>query len=347
VTAPPSTQRERVILGKYRIEQVISRSSMAEVVVATHLGLKQRVAIKFLRLEVLQQDNAVLRFLQEAQLAAKLQSQHVARVLDVGHLENGAPFIVMEYLEGEDLAAIVARGPLPAQLAVDYVVQACDAMIEAHAAGIVHRDLKPSNLFLASRLKRSPIVKVLDFGIAKLFQDGAGLTRTAAVLGAPAYMSPEQAQSARDVDARSDVWAFGVILFELLSGRTPFVGTSAADIIPQITQAEAPSLGQVQSDVPHQLVAAVARCLQKRPSDRFQSLTALVAEIAHFGTPRSLQIAERAAQSNPGKREASSTATGPVKASKPRGLEPSRLGLIVLAAMVLIGLVVAFKVLGR
>ena len=272
---------------------------MGEVFQATHLGLGQRVAIKLLHAHVREDSDAVLRFLREAQLAARIQSQHVARVIDVGHLEDGEPYIVMEYLDGEDLAAIVARGPLPVQQAVDYVVQACDAMMEAHNLGIVHRDLKPSNLFLSQRADGARIVKVLDFGVSKLIAheyDGAGLTRTTTRLGSPAYMSPEQAHSARDVDARSDVWAFGIILFEFLCGRTPFAASSSADVIPLIVNAAPPRPSEFCPEVAPRLEAAVLRCLQKKPEHRFQTLAELVLEIAHYGTPRSLQIAHRAAK---------------------------------------------------
>ena len=260
------------------------------VMAATHLGLGQRVAIKFLHTEVLENADAVVRFLREARLAARIQSQHVARVMDLGNLEDGAPYIVMEYLAGENLAAVVARGPLPVEHAVDYVLQACDAMTEAHAIGIVHRDLKPSNLFLATRVDGSRIVKVLDFGVSKLVQgelDAAGLTRTRTVLGSPAYMSPEQTRSSRHVDSRTDIWAFGVIVFELLSGRTPFLGATPADIIPKIVNQAPPRLSRLCGHVPPQLEAAVMRCLQKNPADRFQTIADFRSEIAKFGSTQS------------------------------------------------------------
>ncbi|MEI9952633.1 MAG: serine/threonine-protein kinase [Pseudomonadota bacterium] len=352
------------MLGKYRIDRPLGRGAMGQVFAATHLGLGQLVAIKLLHPEALEDSDAVVRFLREAQLAAKIQSQHVARVMDVGHLEGGAPYIVMEYLDGEDLATVVARGPLPVVQAVDYVVQACDAMIEAHLAGIVHRDLKPSNLFLASRGDRSPIVKVLDFGVSKQIHsqfEGVGLTSTTTKLGSPAYMSPEQIRSARDVDARSDVWAIGVILFELLTGKRPFVAISMADLIPRIVNSAPPSLSELRPEVPARLEAAVLRCLQKQRADRFQNLSALVVEIAHFGTPRSLQIAERALQhgalpqqaASESEKNAASAAVAAVAA--PATLSPPserarklrNVALLVLAVVLAIGLAALFTALNR
>jgi len=177
-----------ILAGKYRIDRVLGAGGMGVVVAAHHLQLDERVAIKFLLPEMLAQQDAVMRFSREARAAVKIKSEHVARVTDVGTLETGAPYMVMEYLEGIDLAELVRRGPLPITQAVDFVLQACEAIAEAHALGIVHRDLKPANLFLATLPGGVQSVKVLDFGISKLTglsasggQDSA--TRTKALMG--------------------------------------------------------------------------------------------------------------------------------------------------------------------
>ncbi len=221
------------LLGKYRVERVIGTGGMGAVVAATHLELEQTVAIKFLYTHAQNHPEALARFKREARAAVKLRSEHVARVIDVGQLESGAPFIVMEYLEGEDLGdVILARGALASNEAVGFVLQACEAVGEAHSLGIVHRDLKPKNLFLTKTAKGLPLVKVLDFGISKLITgDDLSLTRTQSVIGSPNYMSPEQLRSARDVDQRADIWALGAILYELLTSHVPF----PAETVTQLT----------------------------------------------------------------------------------------------------------------
>ena len=208
----PVTEGE-VLLGKYVVEKVLGMGGMGVVVAAHHLQLDERVALKFLLPDAAANPQVVARFLREARAAAKIKSEHVTRVFDVGTMENGSPFLVMEYLDGQDLAALIASsGPCAPDVAVDYVLQACEAIAEAHAAGVVHRDLKPHNLFLSRRADGSPCVKVLDFGISKATASpAAAMTSTAAMMGSPLYMSPEQRADARDVAPRSDVWALGII----------------------------------------------------------------------------------------------------------------------------------------
>jgi serine/threonine-protein kinase len=220
----------------------------------------------------------------------------VARIFDVGKLEHGLPYIVMEYLEGHDLAALVERGPLPAALAADYLLQACEAVAEAHALGMVHRDLKPANLFLVHRVDGSPCVKVLDFGISKAAvgtTSEASMTRTSAIMGSPLYMSPEQMTSSRDVDARSDIWALGVILYELVTGRSPF----AADTLPQvcglILQMEPPPASELVPRAPAGLDAVLRGCLAKRPSDRFANVAELANALAALASPHGQHSADR------------------------------------------------------
>mgnify|MGYP001062724726 FL=1 len=214
-----------LLAGKYRIERVLGRGGMGVVVSAVHEALDERVALKFLLPEALANQEAVQRFLREARAAVKIRSEHVARVTDVGTLESGAPYMVMEYLDGVDLARYLeSRGPLPVPEAVEYMLQACEALAEAHALGIVHRDLKPANLFRIERVDGTPSIKLLDFGISKVIAHQVALTQTSSMLGSPLYMAPEQMTSSKHVDARADVWALGIILFELVTGEPPFQG---------------------------------------------------------------------------------------------------------------------------
>ena len=231
-----------VVAGEYRVERFLGAGGMGVVVAATHLQLERPVALKFLQRDAASSPDVVSRFTREAKAAGKIQGEHVARVLDVGALETGEPYLVMEYLDGEDLARILARrGPLPIAETVDYVLEACEAVAEAHALGIVHRDLKPANLFLATRPSGKPLVKVLDFGISKAPASAtdAGLTTTSSVVGSPLYMSPEQMTSAKSVDARSDVWSLGVVLYELLTAGHPFPAESVPALVIAVVRSEA------------------------------------------------------------------------------------------------------------
>jgi serine/threonine-protein kinase len=288
-----------ILDGKYRVDRVLGVGGMGVVVAATHIALDQRVALKFLLPAALSNPSIVERFAREARATVQIQSEHVARVMDVGTLPGGSPYIVMEYLEGADLAdALEKGGPMPVQQAVGYVLQACEAVAEAHALGIVHRDLKPANLFLARRPGRDPIVKVLDFGISKTKEGGpsGGLTQTAAVLGSPYYMAPEQMMSSKDVDPRTDVWALGVILYELLSGAPPFNGDTMAELVFLVTQRDAPPLQQKRPEVPQGLAAAIATCLSRDPARRFPDTAKLAAALAPFGPARSEISLERIAR---------------------------------------------------
>jgi serine/threonine-protein kinase len=268
-----------VLAGKYRVEGVLASGGMGVVVVATHLQLGQRCAMKFLLPEALQQRAALERFAREARAAAMLKSDNVVRVIDVATLENGAPYMVMELLEGEDLGALIARrGPLPPAEAVEYVIQACDAIAEAHSLGIVHRDLKPKNLFLTRRRNGAPLVKVLDFGISKVDRPGAdhSLTRTSEVMGSPNYMAPEQIRSSRSVDARTDVWALGVILYELVTGHVPFEAETVPQLCAMVLEQTPPSVASLRQGIPAEVVAAIERCLAKEPGARYPDVAHLV-----------------------------------------------------------------------
>jgi serine/threonine protein kinase len=276
-----------VIGGRYVVERVLGRGGMGEVVAARHMDLGHRVALKFLKRELAQDPDARARFLREARAAVRLGSQHVARVLDMATRRDGTPYIVMELLEGADLASVIrASGPLPVGVAADWVLQVCEALVEAHAAKIVHRDLKPENLFLCRRTDGTPVVKVIDFGISKVERPvgdeakgdtgDSGLTTENRMLGSVAHMSPEQIRSARDVDARCDVWALGVILFEFLGGKRPFERETVPEVLRAILESDPPRLRELRPEVPPQVEAVVTKCLQKDRDLRFSAVKELV-----------------------------------------------------------------------
>jgi serine/threonine-protein kinase len=264
--------------GKYRVERVLGTGGMGMVVAARHAQLGQRVAVKLMLKEALADPGNAERFAREARAAVRLQSAHTARVLDVGKLKNGEPFMVMEYLDGQDLDEVVrANGPLTPKVAVGYILQACEAFAEAHGLGMIHRDIKLKNMFLARSVDGRPLVKVLDFGLAKTVGalGDVSLTATSAVFGSPQYMSPEQMRSAKDVDARSDVWSIGVSLYELLTARVPFDAPGVAEICAMVLKdpVEPPSKWAV--GLPPELDAVVVKCLAKNPQDRYQSVAEL------------------------------------------------------------------------
>jgi serine/threonine-protein kinase len=283
-----------LLAGKYRIERIIGSGGMGVVVAARHEQLDQRFALKFLRGEASGDPEAAQRFLREARAAVRLKSEHVAKVHDVGTLETGAPYMVMEFLEGRNFAQVLEEeGPLGIEAAAEWIVQACEAVAEAHAAGIVHRDLKPQNLFLARSVGGAPSVKVLDFGVSKSTTGGA-LTQSNAMLGSPLYMSPEQMRSARDVDARSDVWALGVVLYELLTKRRPFEAESIAELCLKVASDPPAPITDYRADVPQPMVDVIARCLQKDPALRYGNAAELAAALAPMAPSASRILVERA-----------------------------------------------------
>jgi serine/threonine-protein kinase len=267
-----------LVAGKYRVERIIGRGGMGLVVEATHLGLGNRVALKFLAEEMAADPTALARFRREAQASAQLKSEHVCRVFDVG-VEGKAPFIVMELLTGTDLARLAKVRMLDVPTAALYIKQACLGLAEAHAAHIVHRDLKPGNLFLTRRADGSPLIKILDFGVAKAPSDAdLKLTGTSNVVGSPGFMSPEQFRSSKTVDGRTDVWSLGVILYKLVSGRLPFKADGFAEFALAITRDAMPPL----SEAPPAFAAVVARCLEKDATKRYPDVLALAEALAPF-----------------------------------------------------------------
>jgi serine/threonine protein kinase len=293
-TAP--VQVGEVLAGKYRVERIIGTGGMGVVVEAMHIDLGQRVALKFMLPDAAANDAAVERFSREARASASLQSDNVVHVTDIGALESGEPFMVMEYLEGEDLGHILKTlGPLTSDDAVDYVLQACAGLAEAHASGIIHRDLKPANLFLAHRVDTASVVKIVDFGISKVNVAGVvgKLTDTRDLMGSPLYMSPEQLASSRDVDARTDIWSLGIILYELLAGVAPFDGDTLPQLCSAVLIAPAPPVLEKRPDLPAGLADVVAKCLEKKPGDRYASVVELADALAEFAPPRSSVTLER------------------------------------------------------
>jgi eukaryotic-like serine/threonine-protein kinase len=269
-----------VVAGKYEVRRILGSGGMGVVIAAWHRELEKLVALKFMRDHRSSSERGIERFLFEARAASRLQSEHVVRVLDVGRLPDQAPYIVMEYLEGQDLARLLEeRGRLGVSDAVEYVVQVCEAMAEAHAQGIIHRDLKPQNLFLTTRADGRSLVKVLDFGISKV-QCAEGTT-TSQPIGSPAYMAPEQIRPSQSIDVRADIWSLGVILHELLSGSRPFTGDTAAEVLFKVLS-EPPRLAPLHGVAPAGLVSAIERCLQKRPEDRFATVAELARELLPF-----------------------------------------------------------------
>jgi serine/threonine-protein kinase len=329
-------KKGEVLAGKYQVEEILGAGGMGVVVAARHVALRQRVALKFLVPAATRMPGAAARFLREAQAAAAIQSEHVARVLDVGTLANGAPYMVMEHLSGVDLARhLKERGSLSLEDTVDFVLQASEALAEAHSLGIVHRDLKPGNLFLTRRPEGSPLVKVLDFGLSKvvLGEEDApdtSLTATNVVAGSPHYMSPEQVRSLKHVDARTDVWALGVILYELLTGKRPFEGNTVTALCAAVAADTPPPARVLRPDIPQAVETLISACMEKDPSRRLPTVAHLAVGLAPFAPKRSETSIERIRLLLPGapapadKLDVAVTVQLPDRPSRPQGVPSER-----------------------
>ena len=282
----------QVIANKYQVEGVLGEGGMGVVVSAWHLGLEQRVAIKLLLHHMRQADSSALeRFQREARAAARIRSEHVCRVIDTGNLDDGTPFLVMEYLEGADLAdELLRRGRFEVAEAVRYIREACLALHQAHEAGVIHRDLKPANLFLVQRPDGTRMIKVLDFGVSKSLS-GTGspnltLTKTSALVGSPIYMSPEQLNSSRDVDGRTDLWALGTILYELVAGRTPFYGETIPQLVNAVLNTEPEPFSSLNISVPAGLELVIRRALSKPRDGRYATAMELYEALGPYSSDR-------------------------------------------------------------
>ena len=286
-----------VIAGKYRIERVLGVGGMGSVVAAANLDLGSRVALKIMLPDLADSPEFAARFIREARAAASITGDHVVRVFDVSKMDDGTLYMVMELLDGHDLHQVLkARGPLPINEAAGWLLEACDALAEAHAHGIVHRDLKPSNLFIVEQTGAKGTLKVLDFGISKLTglqainDGGPTLTTADSMLGSPYYMSPEQIRNAKTVDARADLWSLGVILHKMLTGFLPFESDSMGEHLSMIAADPPAPLRLRRPDAPAELEAVVLRCLQKDASRRFQNIAQLAAALAPFAPPSSQKL---------------------------------------------------------
>lgn len=280
-----------VVAGRYVVERVIAVGGMGTVVAARHLQLGHKVALKFLHTSGPVAKDAAPRFLGEAKAAARLKGEHVVHVSDMGTLESGVPYMVMEFLDGVDLGdALEHEGPMPMPVAIDYILQACEGLAEAHAARIVHRDLKPQNLFRTHSPDGTPLVKVVDFGVSKALSDDVRVvgtvTSTDAVFGSPLYMSPEQMVSSTRADQRSDVWSIGVVLYELLTQRLPFESETMTGLCVQIANSPPRKLLEDAPQLPPELEAVIERCLEKDPGQRYQNVAELAADLSPFAPPQ-------------------------------------------------------------
>ncbi len=286
----------QILAGKYRVDRLIGRGGMGDVVAAEHLQLGQMVAIKILRPESCRDSSAVARFVREARATASLRSDHVARVIDVGTLDSGLPYIVMEHLLGTNLDEVLQKGgPLPIETAVALVLQACEAIAEAHSLRIIHRDLKPSNLFLTHGSDGRYLVKVLDFGISKaILQDSSdSITTTTQVLGTPAYMSPEQIRHSKYLDGRTDVWSLGAILYELLTGVPAYEAEASSAVLAKIIADPPAPVRTTRPDAPAALEKVILRCLKKDPDDRYGGVAELSKALLPFADDDGPLLVER------------------------------------------------------
>jgi serine/threonine protein kinase len=272
-----------LVAERYRVGRIIGAGGTGIVYEAQHIGLNRPVALKVIRPDIARDSSVWRRFSREARALGALHNKHVVRILDYGTLDSGLTYLVMDRLEGSDLRRLLeVEGALPAERAVDYVLPVCSALADAHRLNIIHRDIKPENIFLAEIRACEPTIKLLDFGVALFLDDLAPRTLLAPGMGPPLYLSPEQLQNPGAVDQRTDIWAVGLLLYELLAGRSPLWGLSASQTYLKIVQGPLPRIEHTCPSLPVELGAAVHRCLQVDPAQRPQSADELIAELEPF-----------------------------------------------------------------
>lgn len=295
---PNEIWQENSFVQRFQVQAELGSGGQAIVVAAYHRELDERVALKFMLPEVAESTAAVARFRREARAAAKIKNEHVVRIFDVCVTESGLPYIVMEHLKGHDLEHCLQaadKHQLEVGVALDFILQASEALAEGHRFGIVHRDLKPANLFCVDRDDGSPMIKVLDFGISKINPLAGDVERTDRyeILGSPRYMSPEQIDASRDVDLRTDIWSLGVILYEALTGRAPFVSEIVAELWHLVRTATPLPLTALRADLPPTLNGVVMKCLEKERSRRYCNLGELADALYYIAPPRCRRSIER------------------------------------------------------
>lgn len=338
-----------VVAGKYKIVRHLGRGGMGVVFAARHLQLGHLVAIKVLHGDALDSTD-VARFMREGRAAAKLESEHVVRIHDLGLLPTGHPYLVMEHLKGEDLGKFVAtRGPMPIADATTIALQICEVLAEAHAAGVVHRDIKPQNVFLVTpKTASDPLcIKVLDFGLAKDSSSSSGkvgdttrkrLTERHSLLGSPRFMSPEQIESAREVDGRTDIWATGATLYNLLTGRVPFLGRSIPEVLGQIMFVAPRPPRELRAEIAPELESVVMRCLEKSPAARYATMQEL-ADALRSLAPSSHPFAAAAVHPPPAPDIRSHAS--PAHASPALASPPSRRGILIMGMVMVLSIALA------
>ena len=294
-----------VIAGRYRIDRILGEGGMGVVFGATHLELQESVAVKLMLPSLVGHPESAARFAREARATVRIKSEHVARLFDFGKLPDGSPFMVMEYLEGENLAARLERGDsTPIQEAVDILIEACSGVADAHRLGIVHRDLKPENMFLAREEERV-VLKILDFGISKADML-ASATRTEGGMGTPAYAAPEQLRCAVDAGATADIWSLGVVTFELLTGSLPFPIKSFAEMCVAVLTERPPSPRELRPEIEEGLAQVVLTAMSLEPDARYQTVSAFAAALTPYASERGQAMATRLQQRSGSDSDASS-----------------------------------------
>jgi eukaryotic-like serine/threonine-protein kinase len=287
-----------ILAGKYRVERVLGAGGMGVVVRVAPLDGEGVFALKFLRPSVARDETAAKRFLREAEAARRIESPHVVKIPDVGELASGAPYLVMEYLEGSTLDERLAGGKsLPVAQACDLALQVAEGLAAAHAMGVLHRDIKPANLYLTTGPEGAELVKIADFGVSKILDpdgpEGQGLTRTQTSIGSPLYMSPEQMRSARTADFRADQWSLGAVLYRMITGHLPFDAKSLPRVCVQVLTGDFEPMATHCPDLPAALAATVERCLRVEPAERYADIAELAAALAPFAGSGGPERAER------------------------------------------------------